>query len=219
VVFSRLIEGNIVRILLVDDHLLFSRGLQFLLADLDASATCTIVNSIAQAVVQEPAFDLILLDYALPDSQSNQGLKRVLAAHEGVPVVMLSGETRLSLVSDLVELGASGFISKASDTEELLRALRTVLDGGIYLPRQILGVPSPGYAGPLDLSPRQIDVLLKVMQGKTNKIIAKELELAENTVKTHITAAFRALNVNTRTEAVFKAAKLGLMPAKDPIVL
>jgi DNA-binding NarL/FixJ family response regulator len=204
-----------VRILLVDDHLLFSRGLQFLLADLDSAATCTIVNSIAQAVVQNPPFDLILLDYALPDSYASQGLRRVLLAHEGVPVVMLSGETRLSLVSDLVELGAAGFISKASDTEELLRALRTVMAGGIYLPRQILGVPSPGYDSPLDLSPRQMEVLMKVMQGKTNKTIAKELELAENTVKTHMTAAFRALHVNTRTEAVFKAATLGLRSAKD----
>lgn len=206
-----------MRILLVDDHLLFSRGLQFLLADLDGSAACTIVNSIAHAVTQEPPFDLILLDYALPDSHANQGLKRVLQAHDGVPVVMLSGETKLSLVSELVELGASGFISKAADTEELLRALRIVLDGGIYLPRQILGVSSPGSTAQLDLSPRQIDVLLKVMQGKTNKTIAKELMLAETTVKTHITAAFRALNVNSRTEAVFKAATLGLMPIKDSV--
>lgn len=204
-----------MHILLVDDHVLFSRGLQFLLADLDSSATCTIVNSINQAVQQEAVFDLILLDYVLPDSNSSQGLQRVLQAHEGVPVVVLSGETRLALVSDLVELGASGFISKASDPEELLKALRTVMGGGIYLPRQILGVTSPGYPASLDLSPRQIDVLLKVMQGKTNKIIAFELELTENTIKSHITAAFRALKVNNRTEAVFKAAAMGLMPPTD----
>jgi DNA-binding NarL/FixJ family response regulator len=121
----------------------------------------------------------------------------------------------LALVSDLVQLGAAGFISKASDPEELLAALRVVTGGGIYLPRQILGVPSPRSAASLDLSPRQIDVLLKVMQGKTNKIIAKELLISDNTVKTHITAAFRALNVTTRTEAVFKAAALGLMPPQS----
>lgn len=204
-----------MRILLVDDHVLFSRGLQFLLADLDSSATCTIVNSIAQAEAQAPGFDLVLLDYALPDSYASQGLKRVRQAHEGVPVVILSGETRLGLVSDLVEQGAAGFISKASDPEELLGALRVVMGGGIHLPWQILAAPLPGHAMSLDLSPRQIDVLLKVMQGKTNKTIAKELALAENTVKTHITAAFRALRVNMRTEAVFKAAALGLMPPKD----
>jgi DNA-binding NarL/FixJ family response regulator len=207
--------GTVLRILLIDDHVLFSRGLQFLLADLDSSATCTVVNSIAQAVAQVPHFDLVLLDYALPDSHGSQGLRRVLLAHEGVPVVILSGETRLALVSDLIEAGASGFISKASDPAELLGALRVVTGGGIYLPRQILGVPSPGYVASLDLSPRQVDVLLKVMQGKTNKTIAKELALTENTVKTHITAAFRVLNVNTRTEAVFKAAALGLMPPKN----
>jgi len=202
-----------VRILLVDDHLLFSRGLQFLLADLDAQASCVMATSIAQAVAESGPFDLVLLDYALPDSQGNKGLARVRTAHEGVPVVILSGETRLQLVSDLVELGAAGFISKASDTEVLLSALRTVLSGGIYLPRQLLGVPSPNTSERMhNLSPRQVQVVLKLMQGKPNRIIAQELELAENTVKTHLAAAFRALGVSNRTEAVFKAAALGLMP-------
>jgi len=199
--------------LLVDDHLLFSRGLQFLLADLDAQADCVMATSIAQAVSENGPFDLVLLDYALPDSQGNKGLERVRAAHDGVPVVMLSGETRLQLVSDLVELGAAGFISKASDTEVLLSALRTVLDGGIYLPRQLLGVPSPNANESVHkLSPRQVQVVLKLMQGKSNRLIAQELDLTENTVKTHLAAAFRTLGVSNRTEAVFKAAALGLMP-------
>lgn len=204
-----------MRILLVDDHLLFSRGLQFLLADLDAQAHCVIAASIAQAVAEPGPFDLILLDYALPDSQGHHGLVRVRAAHDGVPVVMLSGETRLQLVSDLVDQGAAGFISKASDTEVMLEALRTVMGGGIYLPRQILDVPSSS-APPLhDLSPRQVQVVLKLMQGKSNKLIASELALTENTVKTHLAAAFRVLGVANRSEAVFKAASLGLMPVLD----
>lgn len=202
-----------MRILLVDDHLLFSRGLQFLLADLDAQAGCVMATSIAQAVSEPGPFDLVLLDYALPDSHGNKGLERVRAAHDGVPVVMLSGETRLQLVSDLVEMGAAGFISKASDTEVLLSALRTVLDGGIYLPRQLLGVPSPNANERVhNLSPRQVQVVLKLMQGKSNRLIAQELELTENTVKTHLAAAFRTLDVSSRTEAVFKAAALGLKP-------
>jgi DNA-binding NarL/FixJ family response regulator len=208
-----------VRILLVDDHLLFSRGLQFLLGDLNPDVVCTSVNSIAQAVAQVAPFDLVLLDYALPDSHDSQGLKRVLSAHEGVPVVILSGETRLALVSELVELGAAGFISKASSPEVLLEALNIVIKGGIYLPKQLL--PSAGAGAgksdTLDLSPRQVEVLLKVMQGKTNKIIARELQLTENTIKSHIAAAFRALDVNTRTEAVFKAASMGLMPSNAPL--
>ena len=202
-----------MRILLVDDHLLFSRGLQFLLLDLNASADCVIASSIAQALAQPGPFDLILLDYALPDSQGSQGLVRVRAAHEGVPVVMLSGETRMQLVSDLVEQGAAGFISKSSGTEVLLAALRTVMNGGIYLPRQILSVPSPASAAELSkLSPRQIQVVLKIMLGKTNKLIASELLLTENTVKSHLAAAFRTLGVTSRAQAVFKAASLGLMP-------
>lgn len=202
-----------MRILLVDDHLLFSRGLQFLLADLDARAVCLIASSIAQAVAQPGPFDLVLLDYALPDSQGSSGLERVRAAHEGAPVVMLSGETQMQLVHSLVDQGAAGFIAKSSDTVELLSALRTVLAGGVYLPGQILSVVSPASTTKAaDLTPRQLQVLLKVMQGKPNKLIATELAVSENTVKTHLATAFRVLGVNNRTEAVFKAASLGLMP-------
>jgi DNA-binding NarL/FixJ family response regulator len=202
-----------VRILLVDDHLLFSRGLQFLLADLDAQAVCVITSSIAQAVAQHGPFDLVLLDYALPDSHGSSGLERVRAAHEGAPVVMLSGETQMQLVRSLVEQGAAGFIAKSSDTVELLAALRIVLAGGVYLPRQILSVVSPASTAKAgDLSPRQLQVLLQVMQGKPNKLIANALSVSENTVKTHLATAFRVLGVNNRTEAVFKAASLGLVP-------
>ena len=202
-----------MRILLVDDHLLFSRGLQFLLADLDAQAVCVIASSIARAVAEPGPFDLVMLDYALPDSRGSEGLQRVRTAHEGVPVVMLSGETQMQLVHALVEQGAAGFISKSADTVELLSALRAVLAGGVYLPRQILSVVSPASAAQAgNLSPRQTQVLLKAMQGKPNKLIAVELSVAENTVKTHLAAAFRLLGVNNRTEAVFKAASLGLMP-------
>lgn len=203
-----------MRILLVDDHSLFTRGLQFLLSDLDANAQCVIAHSIAQAVAQAGPFDLVLLDYALPDSGGISGLSSVLAAHPGVPVVMLSGETRLELVQTLIDAGAAGFISKASDTDLLLGALQTVLAGGTYLPKQLLGVASPASKDRLhDFTPRQLEVVLKLIQGKPNKTIARELGMTENTVKTHLAAAFRTLGVNNRTEAVFKAAALGLMPS------
>jgi two-component system nitrate/nitrite response regulator NarL len=83
-----------MRALLVDDHMLFSQGLRFLLEDLDPSLQCDSVTSIAEAVTTPGPYDLILLDYRLPDSQGAQGLQRVLAAHPDSPVVMLSGDSR-----------------------------------------------------------------------------------------------------------------------------
>jgi DNA-binding NarL/FixJ family response regulator len=207
-----------MRALLVDDHMLFSQGLRFLLEDLDPSLQCDSVTSIAEAVTTPGPYDLILLDYRLPDSQGAQGLQRVLAAHPDSPVVMLSGDSRPELVNELVELGAAGFVSKSADTDTLLGALRTMLAGGVYLPPQAvaLRVPQAQQAAATSamatLSSRQRDCLLKLAQGKSNKTIARELDLADSTVKTHIAAVFTALDVSSRAEAVFKAASMGLLP-------
>ncbi len=208
-----------MRALLIDDHVLFSQGLQFLLEDLDPTLQCDSVTSIADAVARPGPYDLILLDYKLPDSQGAQGLTRVLAAHPDSPVMMLSGDATPALVNELVELGAAGFVSKSADTDTLLGALRTMLAGGVYLPPQAVALRVPHAqheattAALATLSPRQLDCLLKLAQGKSNKTIAGELNLADSTVKTHISAVFAALNVSSRAEAVFKAASLGLLPS------
>lgn len=205
-----------MRILLIDDHVLFLRGLQFLLVDLDEKIVCVSVTSIAQALVQRGPFDLILLDFSLPDNHGTAGLERVRGAHEGVPVVMLSGEIRTGVIRDLVSRGAAGFISKSSDTMELLTALRTILAGGIYLPPHVLLPAPPEIDAPATLlTRRQNEVLIRLMQGKSNKLIATELDIGENTVKTHVAAAFKILDVSNRTEAVFRAATLGLALALD----
>lgn len=210
---------QIMHALLVDDHLLFSQGLRFLLEDLDPTLQCDSATSIAEAVTRTGPYDLILLDYRLPDSKGSQGLTRVLAAHPDSPVVMLSGDAQPELVNELVELGAAGFVSKAAHTDTLLGALRTILAGGVYLPPNAvdLRVPQAERAAACtalaSLSPRQLDCLLKLAQGKSNKTIARELYLAESTVKTHIAAVYAALGVSTRGEAVFKAASMGLLPS------
>ena len=225
-----------MRALLVDDHLLFSQCLRFLLEDLDPGLACESATSIASAVAQPGPFDFILLDYGLPDSQGHQGLARVLQAHEDATVVMLSGDERPDLVHELIAAGAAGFVPKSSDTDTLLGALRIMLAGGIYLPPFVLRSPSTpppddlsvGEANPSQnpetppsdsgqrLSPRQLDCLLMSAQGKSNKVIARELCLADSTVKTHLSAAFKTLGVGTRAEAVFKAAALGLLPSAPP---
>lgn len=203
-----------MRALLVDDHVLFAQGLKYLLEDLDPALQCDCVSSIASAVARPGPYDFVLLDYGLPDSQGSNGLLRVLQAHEGSTVVMLSGENRPELIGELVELGACGYVSKASDTPTLVKALGIMLAGGVYLPPMVgRTMASPALAEAVaSLSPRQMDCLLKLVQGKPNKAIARELDIAESTIKTHLAAAFKALGVNNRAEATFKAAELGLLP-------
>lgn len=204
-----------MRALLVDDHVLFSQGLQFLLQNLDKDLVCVTAHSVAAAVAAPGPFDFVLLDYGLPDNHGTDGLNRVRAAHEGATVAIVSGETRIGLVQELVEQGAAGFIPKSADAATLLKALETMLAGGVYLPPASLVVH--GAVGNLPeaigtLSPRQMECLLKLVQGKPNKVIAREMYVAESTVKTHLAVAFKALGVTSRSEAVFQAAVLGLLP-------
>jgi DNA-binding NarL/FixJ family response regulator len=203
-----------MRALLVDDHLLFLQGLQFLLQDLDPGTVCQTATSVAEALSLPGPFDVILLDYRLPDSDGASGLKRIRAAHPQATVVMLSGMDDETLTQELMTQGASGYVPKSADTPALIEALRTVLKGQ-HFPSSV----TTAQARPTDtssvvaaLSPRQVDCLLALVEGKSNKAIARDLGLADSSVKTHLSAAFRTLGVTNRTEAVYKAAALGLVP-------
>jgi len=207
-----------MRTLLVDDHPLFAQGLRFLLEDLDDRLVCTTAHNIAEAVQAPGPFDLILLDYTLSDSHGSEGLVRVLTAHEGATVAMLSGAKQASLVHELVEKGAAGFISKSDDTITLLKALEVMLAGGVYLPPWALEAEAVEFnmkamkQAAAGLPPRQLECLLKMVQGKPNKTIAREMDVADSTVKSHLGLAFKALGVSNRAEAVYRVAQLGLLP-------
>lgn len=208
-----------MHVLLIDDHEMFRQGMRFLLTDLHDDIRFTDASSCEEALlalsVGEP--DLALLDLNMPGTDGLTALRQIRAAHPAVPVAVLSGMDEPDLIRSAIEQGASGFIPKASSSEVLIAALKLILAGGVYLPRAALDA-SP--ARPTDaggarselLSERQTDVLLKAIQGKPNKVIAREMDIAEGTVKTHLSAAFRALGVHNRTEAVFAAARLGLTP-------
>jgi DNA-binding NarL/FixJ family response regulator len=146
-------------------------------------------------------------------------------------VVVLSASDQREDIMRSIDLGAMGFIPKTSSNPVMLQALRLVLSGGVYLPPVALG-PRAGIAAPpptraadpapgtsardLGLTARQAQVLQLILQGKPNKVICRELGLAEGTVKIHVAAILRALNVSTRTQAVIEASRLGLHP--EPVV-
>lgn len=206
--------------LLIDDHALFRQGLKFLLSDLDHDIRFLDADSCeaALALPPEPRPDLILLDLNLPGVSGAQALAEVRQAFESSIVVVVSSEDSPASIRRMIDLGAAGFIPKSSTPPILIAALRLILAGGTYLPAHALHAP-PGDV-PMDgganrpaiqgISGRQMQVLLMAIQGKANKVIARELDLAEGTVKAHLSASFRALGVQNRTEAVIAAARLGL---------
>ena len=204
-----------MRVLLVDDHVLFSSGMQFLLQEKDEGVECVHAESIAQATASQGPFDLILLDYSLPDSNGGEGLSRVLLAHEGTTVVIVTAEMRLPIIQQLIDQGAAGVITKSSHPKTLVLAIETVLAGGVYLPKDVLPAVDVSEAMKeiAGLTPKQKECLMKACVGKSNKIIAREMGVTEATIKSHLLVSFRALGVATRSEAVFKVAKMGLLPA------
>lgn len=207
-----------MRILLVDDHVLFRDGLKLLLSGLAPGRQFEEAGSCeaALALPADPAPDLILLDMNLPGTSGRDALAAI-RHHYQAPVVVMSGEDEAPLVRQVVEDGAAGFIPKSSTQQVMIAALQLILAGGTYVPRSALSTvvledastEREGAASPLShLSERQRDVLKRVVQGKPNKRIASELDISEATVKAHLSAAFRALGVRNRTEAVFAVAQL-----------
>lgn len=223
------------KILLIDDHTLFREGVQLLLKQLDDSVevmsagTCKLGLELAAA---HSDVDLVLLDLELPDQVRFEGLSILRERHPGLPVVMLSARDDAATVVEALDRGAMGFIPKTSSTELMLNALRLVFAGGTYIPPEAIAGHASGGASTLDgrgimrasrtladlgLTGRQVDVLRLLVRGRSNKLICRELDLAEGTVKTHMTAVLRALHVTNRTQAIIAIAKLGitLEPPKE----
>jgi DNA-binding NarL/FixJ family response regulator len=164
-------------------------------------------------------FELILLDLNLPDRDGFDVLAELRERRPTIPIVVLSGHHERDNVVRALDLGASGFIPKTAQRAVLLSAISLILSGGVYIPPEILARQPPAVSPQLDKPPlsvralgltdRQIDVLALMMKGKSNKAIGRTLDLAEPTVRNHVTAVLKALNVTNRTEAVIAVAALG----------
>jgi DNA-binding NarL/FixJ family response regulator len=213
-----------MKTLVVDDHALIREALRNVLKDLRDDITVVEAadgRQTMQRAAEHADIELILLDLTLPDRDGFSLLAELRKRHPAVSVVVLSALNDRGNIVRALELGALGFIPKNAPREVMLGALQLVFSGGVYIPPEILareeaqqgahpraGVkpPSPSDLG---LTVRQIEVLALMMQGKSNKTICRALELAEPTVKNHVTAILKALKATNRTEAVIAVGELG----------
>jgi DNA-binding NarL/FixJ family response regulator len=205
-----------MKILVVDDHVLIREALRGLFRELKPDATVLEAEDASRTtelLAEQPDIALILLDLSLPDRDGLVLLAELRARHPGIPVIVLSGFPDRANVVRALDHGAVGFIPKSAGREVMTSALNLVFSGGVYIPPEILGTPSAvkPQASPADLglTERQVDVLALMMQGKSNKAICRLLELAEPTVKNHVTAILKTLGVSNRTEAVLAASARG----------
>jgi DNA-binding NarL/FixJ family response regulator len=202
-----------VKILIVDDHALFRAGLRMLLSTIGQNVHCLEAANAADAlalIAQHADLQLCLLDLALKNEHGFQAIQKIKETAPQVAVVVVSGVDDSATIRSCIDAGAMSFIPKSVTPEVLTQALQHVLSGAVYLPEQIVSaMEDTPQRRPL-LTPRQFQVLQCLSRGLPTKLISRELELSEHTVKEYIALVFQALGVRNRTEAVIKAGQLRL---------
>ncbi|MEP7057439.1 MAG: response regulator transcription factor [Caldimonas sp.] len=227
-----------MKALLIDDHPLILSALQAVIQGLGPEVSVVGVGSARAAretLAADAGFDIVLLDLQLADADGFELLRELRATYPSLPVVVVSASDRSSDVLRAIDLGAMGFVPKRASNETLFDALHMVMSGGIYVPpmslrssTSVANFPAAGGAGwgasaeggdgaeakpraplaSLGLTPRQTDVLALLLQGQPNKLIARELKLSVETVKDHVAAVLRTLNVSSRTQAVLAVSQM-----------
>jgi DNA-binding NarL/FixJ family response regulator len=191
------------RILLADDHPLFREALRHVIGASFSQTEIVEAHSFAEtlrAANLERAFDLVFVDLIMPGSSDPlEELGRLRAAIPETPVLIVSSRDDRETVEAVLALGAAAFISKSATKPEMERAIRSVLAGDVY---RALDVHQSPQAPAEVLSPRQRAVLELLARGRSNRQIASDLNVEEFTVKAHISAILRKLNVKSRLEAV-----------------
>lgn len=213
-------------LMVADDHPLFRDAISAVITTGLPGSTLLEAASLSQTLVlaeENQELDLLLLDLGLPDAEGLSGLETLRQRFPGLAVAIVSAQQERRLVLDAITLGAVGYIPKSTPRQELLAAIDQILAGQVYLPPDIMRQPPETPSEPAVTSPdtqlrqrltyltaKQLDVLSCMTTGISNKLIARELNIAETTVKTHVSAILRKLNAASRVQAIVMAAEADL---------
>jgi DNA-binding NarL/FixJ family response regulator len=212
-----------MKILVVDDHPIYRKGLVALLDQMEPDAVLLQANDAAQALVviaEHDDLDVVILDLLIPGMDGLRAIAEFGQIRPELPVIILSSSENPADVRSALANGALGYVPKSAAEHTLLSAIRVVLNGDVYVPPFVMVETASTQSGALKtaarsdrpvLTDRQIEVLQRISAGQLNKIIAAELGLSEKTVKSHITAIFKALNVMNRSQAAAAGREAGLI--------
>lgn len=207
----------IMKLLIIDDHSILREGVAEILRQANPGTLVLQARTIEEGVAmaaQHDDYGAILLDLSFPGARSFGAIGMLQAAAPGVPVVILSSSEDPRDVRLALSRGARGYVPKSASAQTLVSALKLVMAGDIYLPSLLAAEDAmPATVSGAGLTGRQRDVLQSMCRGLSNKDIGVALDMSEKTVKVHITAIFRALNVVNRTQAVNAARLAGIVEA------
>ncbi len=211
-----------MNILIVDDHPLFRHALiqavRYSLPQAQINETAA-VNELYERLEKGPEPDLVLLDLNLPGASGFSALVHVRSQYPSLPIIVVSAHEEVSIIQRAIAHGAMGYIPKSAHPSHIGEAIRQVLEGDLWLPPNLPANLSfdPRAAEETalaeriqSLTPQQFRVLMMVAEGLLNKQIAYELEVSEATIKAHVTAIFRKLGVQNRTQAVLAINALNI---------
>lgn len=206
------------KFIIVDDHPLFRDALRHSLEGMFEGLSigeAAGLDDVVEMLNADSDTDLVLLDLYMPGVQGFSGLMYLRAQFPQVPVVIVSANEDVGIIRRSLDFGASGFIPKSQGVEAIRDALRQVLDGQIWTPPDLdLAAAESGEDAEIaarlaTLTPQQVRVLMMLSQGLLNKQIAYELSVSEATVKAHVSAILQKLGVDSRTQAVIAAHRIG----------
>ncbi|HUO22963.1 MAG TPA: response regulator transcription factor [Caulobacteraceae bacterium] len=200
------------RVIIVDDHPLFRDALRTAIERIRPNCQVLEASTIEAALAllaDGPFHGLVLLDLKMPEGGGFAGMLQIRAKYPQAPIAIVTANEDPKILVTALNLGAAGFIPKSVGMAELAQALEAILSGDIWAPSSAAAsTPPPDIAALAALSPAQIRILTYLRRGMLNKQIAFELDVTEATVKAHMSALFRKLNVRNRTQALILAQVL-----------
>ncbi|KJZ21436.1 LuxR C-terminal-related transcriptional regulator [Tritonibacter mobilis] len=204
-----------VRILVADDHAMVLEMFEHFLSNLPnvTAETAADLDEALAKIEQGGAFDLVLLDLNMPGMNGTSGLSKAIALNEGKPVAILTSNPSQKVVSDILSLGGAGLILKTTSLKDLGNEVNFIAAGGRYIPVDLIETQRVKTQDTTrtPLSDRETTVLNLLAEGKPNKEIGSDLNLAEPTVKMHVKSICTKLGASNRTQAVIVARDLNLI--------